>query len=391
MTLIDIATELLIRADLPGDTPKLVLGDETQSWPEGAVRSLAELGLLEPTGSQSRVSCTECDEPHSETVTFGEDGAPAYIYCPLNGRVELDAILLKRWRISIEGIAAQLVRVLETGRTPREAMRGRHWSLGSSQGLEVHLLRGVGWPDAPALFAPSGGRKQALFVVLSEDVPQWLAGRVCSLPAMLREQDARLSVEIPEFGRLETLPGYALVKSGQHWTATWTGVSKTVRNYVGLAYLSHLLANPGKRIGALELLALSGPSAGSLPSHDDELRIDEMESDQVIDTDARRDYQRRIAELDARKRSGLLSNEEQDELSSLQKQLRQVIGLGSRPRRVQGPAEKARTSISHALDRVEDQLADILPALASHLKHSVKRGASFSYEPEEAIEWKITT
>ena len=98
----------------------------------------------------------------------------------------------------------------------------------------MHLFRGVGWPDAPALFAPIGGRKQALFVVLSEDVPQWLAGKVCSLPAMLREQGARLSVEIPEFGRLEPLPGYALVKSGQHWTATWTGASKTIRNYVGL-------------------------------------------------------------------------------------------------------------------------------------------------------------
>ena len=82
MTLIDIATELLLRADLPGDTPKLVLGDETQSWPEGVVRSLTELGLLEPTGPLSRVSCTECDEPHSETVTFCEDGAPPYIYCP---------------------------------------------------------------------------------------------------------------------------------------------------------------------------------------------------------------------------------------------------------------------------------------------------------------------
>ena len=99
---------------------------------------------------------------------------------------------------------------------------------------------------------------------------------------------------------------------------------------------------------------------------------------------------RRIAELDARKRSGQLSNDEQDELSSLQKQLRQVIGIGGRTRRVQGPAEKARTSISQALNRVEGQLAEILPALAGHLKHSVKRGASFSYEPEEVIEWKIT-
>ena len=58
MILLDIAADLLLRADQPGDAAKLVLGEEGRRWPEGAVEALANISLIEPYGAAPHFSCT---------------------------------------------------------------------------------------------------------------------------------------------------------------------------------------------------------------------------------------------------------------------------------------------------------------------------------------------
>ena len=400
MILLDIAADLLLRADQPGDAAKLVLGEEGRRWPEGAVEALANISLIEPYGAAPHFSCTECDEPHSEVVHFRNtpEQSKPFIYCPANGRVELEPWLLQRWRITLRSVAEQLAKTLSTGMTPREIVRGRHWTLGTSanlNSLEVHLIRGAGWPDAPARFSSLASRGDSVIFTLTDSVPDWVPrGRGYTVRSLVRAQNGSLVLVAPSPEVLnQSVAGdaYALVRSGRHWSVTWRGETKTLNHYVGLTYIAQLLANPGREIGALDLLS----SFNSRDDHttfdqDAELSVVGAEgSEEVVDQSARQQYQTQIAALHAKKRSHGLSEEEQAELVNLQNELRRVIGLGGKARRVAGPQERARTNISKAIGRVESSLAEVMPSLAMHIQRCIRRGAVFVYAPDEPVHWRI--
>ena len=328
MTLLDIAADLLLRADQPGDAAKLVLGEEGRGWPEATVESLVSNGLLEPYGVLRRFSCTECDEPHSEVVHLGNapEQSKPFIYCPANGRVELEPWLLQRWRITLRSVATRLAEALSTGMTPREIVRGRHWTLGTSanlNALEVHLIRGVGWPDAPACFSSLASRGDSVIFTLTDSVPDWVPrGRGYTVRSLVRAQNGSLVLEAPSpevMNQSVAGDAYALVRSGRHWSVTWRGETKTLNHYVGLTYIAQLLANPGREIRALDLLS-------SFNSRDDHTTLDQDAelavagaegSEEVIDQSARQQYQTQITALHAQKRSLGLSFEEQAELVNL--------------------------------------------------------------------------
>ncbi len=400
MTLLDIAADLLLRADQPGDAAKLVLGEEGRRWPEGAVEALANIRLIEPYGATPRFSCTECDEPHSEVVHRGNapEQSKAFIYCPANGRVELEPWLLQRWRTTLRSVAEQLAKTLSTGMTPREIVRGRHWTLGTSanlNSLEGHLIRGAGWPDAPARFSSLASRGDSVIFTLTDSVPDWVPrGRGYTVSSMVRAQNGSVVLVAPNpevMNQVVSGDAYALVRSGRHWSVTWRGETKTLNHYVGLTYIAQLLANPGREIGALDLLS-------SFNSRDDHTTLDQDAelavagaegSEEVIDQSARQQYQTQIAALHAKKRSLGLSFEEQAEFVNLQKELRRAIGLGGKARRVAGPQERARSNISKAIGRVESSLAEVMPSLAMHLQRCIRRGAVFVYAPDEPVHWRI--
>src|SRR3712207_9010648 len=59
-----------------------------------------------------------------------------------------------------------------------------------------------------------------------------------------------------------------------------------------------------------------------------------------------RSYAKRVEELNSKKSTAGLTNDEQDELAQLQRELRRITGLGGRTRKRPGPSENARTSRS---------------------------------------------
>lgn len=142
---------------------------------DAEVLDLAEhIGIIRPVGSQTRVTCTECDDPHPARIELLPDGRLAYL-CLQNGWIELSAeqialvTLDKAVLLNTLAAAAGLNQVKPKsyaegrlalfGLVPTAA-RGSDWILGYADELEhENVLAGVTealWnrtPSGPGLIA----------------------------------------------------------------------------------------------------------------------------------------------------------------------------------------------------------------------------------------------
>ncbi len=144
---------------------------------------------------------------------------------------------------------------------------------------------------------------------------------------------------------------------------------------------------------ALELAALAGGEAdwGRVTRGDlDDLTVSTGQADEdVVDKEARSQYQQRVGDLDSKKRSIGLSPVEERELGDLRQHLRAALKIGGKPREISGQAERARDNVSHALRRSFEAIVRVLPQMAQHLDKHIKSGSFCSYEPDEPMSWVI--
>ena len=99
-------------------------------------------------------------------------------------------------------------------------------------------------------------------------------------------------------------------RDGEYWTVGYRGLVVTLRDTKGLRDLGRLLAEPGRELHVLDLMA-AGPGARSIPpsrAAEAGLAI-EGRAEPVIDQAARARYKRRVSELeqeleDAQERGG---------------------------------------------------------------------------------------
>ncbi len=175
-------------------------------------------------------------------------------------------------------------------------------------------------------------------------------------------------------------PGNRFVREGDVWSITFGGETCALTDRKGLRDLARLLAEPGREIAALDLMATGGTvlDAGRGP---------------VIDAEARDAYRARLVEIAAeldkadaagdRERSAGLAAEQE----ALIAELRGAYGLGGHPRRTGASAERARTAVR---SRIRDALKRIEvahPALGRHLAHSVWTGSYCVYQPDPPVDW----
>lgn len=165
------------------------------------------------------------------------------------------------------------------------------------------------------------------------------------------------------------------------------GAEAVVPDLVGFRHLERLLAEPGRELAALDLVAAlnrtpSAPVQAGLP---------------VIDETARAAYQRRLAEVDedieeARAHHDaarlVLAERDRDYLVA---ELASAAGLGGRARLVGGSAERARTSVTRAVRYALRRLAHQHPDLAGHLDRTVRTGSWCCYVPDplHPLTWQL--
>jgi hypothetical protein len=180
-----------------------------------------------------------------------------------------------------------------------------------------------------------------------------------------------------------------LERSGTEWHIDVDGRSTTVDHLIGLRYLADLLAHPDTDIPATELAAavhgLAVPAAVLGPP--------------TVDDQARRDYERRIRELDRElDTADVLGDVERgrraaEERRFLVDHLRREFGLARRPRRMSDDDERCRMRVSKAIRRAIRRVRDADPVLGRALATGVHTGHLCRYDtdPGEPILWTVKT
>ena len=114
-------------------------------------------------------------------------------------------------------------------------------------------------------------------------------------------------------------------------------------------------------------------------------------------TSARRDYQRRIAEieteLDAADRDADIERSARlrAELDGLLDEVERVVRPGGRSRAFVDSSERARTSVQKAIRRALASLEPVAPALAAALAQSIRTGTTCRFDPTPELppHWEV--
>src|SRR5262245_3169726 len=192
---------------------------------------------------------------------------------------------------------------------------------------------------------------------------------------------AALGMAVPEAAGNRSVPTDLVVfrRRGRWWQVDLGDRSVQVEHSVGMLHLATLCAHPRQEIPAVELAAGPGLLAAMLPPA--------ATAQPVLDDLARREYRRRVARLDA-EIDGLRARGETDRAATavaerdwLTGELAAATGVGGRPRRFADDQERARIAVGKAIRRALDRIADADPAIAAHLRATIRTGQRCSYQP----------
>lgn len=176
-------------------------------------------------------------------------------------------------------------------------------------------------------------------------------------------------------------------REGSQWVLTYAGLSVHVRDLKGLHDLATLIAAPDREIAAVDLAGARGASELSAGLHAP------GDAGEVLDVRARREYERRLRELQAEIDQAASGNDferearAQAEFDAIVEQLTGAVGLGGRARRAGDPTEKARTAVTWRIKNAMERITDVHPVLGRHLQRSVRTGTFCAYAPEQPTVW----
>lgn len=316
----------------------------------------------------------------------------------------------------------------------RDAMRGlvqAHWGIGSraladlfAPELDADDRRALGRAQRRAATAEMAGR----LLALTFDVDASVETRAVRAPALVlhRKGDRtipfsagrELAASLPD-ANLQTLEGDAHVPwygdvdtacrailgflsgdesrarrrrgserilrlEGSLWRARFDGEEVHLPNARGLADLAVLLAHPGDDV-----------HAGRLWSGAETWAALGLGSDPVLDDEALGAYRERLraleqelaeAEASVRSRRVEALRQERDQLAG---ELRSAVGLGGRSRELNSVSERARKAVSARIRASIKKVAEVHPALGSHLEKHIITGTYCCYRGDDGPAWEV--
>ena len=179
----------------------------------------------------------------------------------------------------------------------------------------------------------------------------------------------------------------------RHEGATWALETADgqvhVRDGKGMRHLARLLATPRREWHALDLVALAegGPTPGRQPTG----------GHAFVDEQAKGAYRQRLRELeelrddaqrDGRDDVAAQASQERDAIAA---HLASAMGLLGQGRGWSNDAERARQSVTKTLRAAVEQIGLRAPAVAEHLRVSLRTGFFCSYSPDPAssLQWDV--
>ena len=115
----------------------------------------------------------------------------------------------------------------------------------------------------------------------------------------------------------------------------------------------------------------------------------------MLDPQARREYRKRIEELQAEAERAEAQNDAprterlRSELEAVVDELAKATGLRGRSRQIADTAERARSAVTWRIRSAIKKISAAHPRLGHHLSNSIRTGSFCSYSPETATAWKL--
>jgi hypothetical protein len=172
-------------------------------------------------------------------------------------------------------------------------------------------------------------------------------------------------------------PAFTLTREGEIWAVEKGGRIVRLKHSRAVELLEQLVLNPEREFHVLDLGVPDDPAA----------LIDRGDSGEPLDRTAKLAYEERVRDLRAELaeaeafRDASRRLRAKAELEFLEEELSRSFGLGGRPRRSAGAAERARVNVQKRLRGLIRKIAETLPDLGEHLEKAIKTGIFVSYRP----------
>jgi tetratricopeptide (TPR) repeat protein len=187
-------------------------------------------------------------------------------------------------------------------------------------------------------------------------------------------------------------------REGDYWLVAYEGVVVRLRDVKGLRYLTRLLANPGRELHVLDLVAgeRDGTSDASRGTEGG-TTVSLGDAGSLLDAPAKAAYRRRLAEIDEdiEEARGLGDGERgaqsEAERDFLVRELARAVGLGGRDRRAGSTSERARASVTRAVRQAMVRISEHHPALGEHFGRAIRTGTYCAYlpDPRAPMAWRL--
>jgi hypothetical protein len=170
-------------------------------------------------------------------------------------------------------------------------------------------------------------------------------------------------------------------RHGRGWELAWGDRTALVDDSVGMRHLATLLANPGREIRAIDLVAGPPASGEGVPPGQG------VSGQPLLDEEARNAYRRRLAELEAEiDEFDALNNAERASAARAERdwllaELAAAAGLGGRVRHFADGEERARIAVGKAIRRALTRIGHADPLIGEELRATVRTGLRCSYRP----------
>ncbi len=191
--------------------------------------------------------------------------------------------------------------------------------------------------------------------------------------------NSRMSLKVRPAG-ITCSPGNSFTREGSVWSIAYAGTGAKLVELKGFHDIARLLAQPHEQLHCLELTGAL--QATGVP-------------DDVLDNEARRDYRRRIEELQREIEKADSDNDParsvpaRQELDVLIDELVKATGLGGRSRKLAHSAERARTAVTWRIRSAIKKITAAHPRMGQHLSNSIRTGYFCVYAPESTSSWEL--
>jgi hypothetical protein len=192
--------------------------------------------------------------------------------------------------------------------------------------------------------------------------------------------------------RIPATTGLTLTLEGEYWTISSSASVSSgaapirLKDSLGLQYIGRLVAEPGRELHVLDLVAAGrgGPASGTA----EDAAIDRGDAGEHLDEEARADYRRRLDDL----RETLAEAESfgdssraaraQAEIEFLAAELARAVGLGGRVRRSGSAAERARSAVQRRIKNALNRIDEADQTLGALLARRIRTGNFCVYRPD---------